>query len=87
MSRIVELSNGVYKLIANFVLAISSPVTGQVLTYDSGMWKNKFFSGNFSYNKIPASTQIIIPTNQQMLVKGEMVIEGELIIEGELCLF
>jgi len=39
---------------------------------------------NFSYNKILASTTLIIPLNQQMIVHGRLKIEGRLIIKGRL---
>jgi hypothetical protein len=87
MNRVQSLVNGVYKLVANFTLAIGSPSNGQVLSYQDGVWLNKNFQGNFSYKRVPTGVTITIPTDQQMLVKGEIVIEGELIIEGELCLF
>lgn len=42
---------------------------------------------NFSFKKIISGEMVIIPTNQQMILKGDITIEGDLMINGELCLF
>lgn len=41
---------------------------------------------NFSYKKIVTAVSILVPENQQMLLKGDITIEGDLILDGELCL-
>lgn len=41
---------------------------------------------NFSYKRIANTISIMIPENQQMLLKGDITIEGDLIVDGELCL-
>jgi len=47
----------------------------------------EFVGGSgFSWKRIITGEQVTIPTNQQMLLKGDITIEGDLIVDGELWL-
>lgn len=43
-------------------------------------------SVNFSYKKVETSESIVIPENQQMLLRGDITIDGDLTVDGELWL-
>ena len=51
--------------------------------------KNSSGSGgqdNFSYNVVTNTSTVIVPINQQMIVKRRLKVEGRLIIRGQVCL-